>query len=198
MISLQLVKKIVAVWDYVSIWQTEKCFHKAGFICSVLTAPEAEPEPQINIWDNMQQILNVQVPYADYATADDTLDKTERQSDAEIVDWVKGRDQPEQEEEGQDPDDDDDDNNNDNDDVISTSGCVADSTAATDESEIIHTSTQCLHVIAQQKAYKINYHQVFLMLSIMLNNLCLLANLKLVENKQICCHFYPLIYLLHH
>ena len=32
-------------------------------------------------------------------------------------------------------------------------GSVADSSTATDESEIIHTSTQFVHLIAQQKAY---------------------------------------------
>ena len=75
----------------------------------------------------MQQVLNVQVPFADYATADDAVEMTERLSDAEIVDQVKGRNQPEEEE---DPDD-----------VIPTSGSVADSTTAADESEIINTST---------------------------------------------------------
>ena len=69
---------------------------------------------------------------------------TGRLSDAEIVVQVKGRNQPE--EEGEDSDDDDDD------DFRSTSGYVADSTTAADESEIIYTSTQFLHVIAQQKA----------------------------------------------
>ena len=60
----------------------------------------------------------------------------------EIMDWVKGRNQPE----GGDPDDGDDDDN-----VISTCGSVGDSTTAADESEIIHTSTKFLCVIAQQK-----------------------------------------------
>ena len=126
-------KNIVAAMDYVSIHLIEKCFHKAGFTCSVLIAPEAEPELPRNIWDNMQQVLNLQIPFADYATADDAVEMTERLSDADIVDQVKGRNQPEEQEEGEDPDDDD---------VISTSGSVADSTTAADESEIIQTSTQ--------------------------------------------------------
>ena len=68
----------------------------------------------------------------------------ERLSD--IVDLVKGRNQTEEEEE-EDLDDDVDDNS------ISSSGSVSDSSTAADESEIIHTSTQFLHIIAQQKAY---------------------------------------------
>ena len=70
--------KYVAALDYTSIYLIEKCFHKAGFICSVLTAPDAEPEPSRNIWDNMQQVLNVQVPIADYNTANDAIEITVR------------------------------------------------------------------------------------------------------------------------
>ena len=61
----------------------EKCFYRAGFICSVPTAPE--PEPERNVCDNIQQILNVQVPFSEYATADDQVEMTERLSEAEIV-----------------------------------------------------------------------------------------------------------------
>ena len=46
-------KNIVAAWDYVSVHLIEKCFQKAGFISSVPTAPETEPESSRNIWDNM-------------------------------------------------------------------------------------------------------------------------------------------------
>ena len=87
-----------------SVHLIEKCFCKAEFICSVLTAPEAEPEAPRTIWDNMQQVLNVQVPFADYNTADDDVEMTERLSDADIVDQVKGRNQTE-EDEGEDLDD---------------------------------------------------------------------------------------------
>ena len=38
-------KNNVAAWDCLSIHQIEKCFQKTGFICSVLTALETEPEP---------------------------------------------------------------------------------------------------------------------------------------------------------
>ena len=88
------------------------------------------------------------MPFADHGTADDAIEMTERLSDADIVDLVKGRNQTEAEEEGEDPDDDDD-----NDDSISSGDSVTDCTTAADESEIIHSSTQFLHIIAQQKAY---------------------------------------------
>ena len=43
----------------------------------------------------MQQVLKVQLPFADYATADGAVEATERLSDADIVDLVKGRNQTE-------------------------------------------------------------------------------------------------------
>ena len=46
------------------------------------------------------------MPFADYATADDAVEMTERLSDADIVDLVKGRNQTEEEEQ-EDTDDDD-------------------------------------------------------------------------------------------
>ena len=49
----------------------------------------------------MQQVLKVQVPFADDATADDAVKMTESVSDADIVDLalVKDRNQTEEEEE---------------------------------------------------------------------------------------------------
>ena len=61
----------VAAWGYITSQLIEKCLHHAGFIISVSTAPEPEPGPEINIWDHMQQILNVEVPFSEYATTDD-------------------------------------------------------------------------------------------------------------------------------
>ena len=51
-------ENIVAAWDYVTPQLIEKCFHRAGFICSVPTAPGPEPEPERNVWDNLQHILD--------------------------------------------------------------------------------------------------------------------------------------------
>ena len=73
LILLQLVKILLQLGT-VSVNLIEKCFQKAGFICSIPTSPDAEPELPRNIWDNMQQVLKVQVPFADYATADDAVE----------------------------------------------------------------------------------------------------------------------------
>ena len=81
-------ENIVAAWDYVTPQFIEKSFHRAVFICSVPTAPEPESEPERNVWDNIQQILNIQVPFIEYATADDQVEMTERLSEAEIVQRV--------------------------------------------------------------------------------------------------------------
>ena len=76
--------------------------------------------------------IKVHVPFADYATADDATEMTERLSDADIVDLVKGRNQSE-EEEGEDPDDYDDD------DSISSRGLVSDSTTVADDNSHIYS-----------------------------------------------------------
>ena len=136
-------ENIVAAWDYVIAQLIEKCFHMAGFIYSVPTASE----PEKNVRDNIQQILNVQVPFNEYATADDQVEMIERLSEAEIVWRVQGHHHPEEgeeQEDGEDPD---------SDDGMSTTGSVAGSTTAADESEIIHTANQFLCTTAQQKAY---------------------------------------------
>ena len=67
-------------------------------------------------------------------------------SEAEIVQRVQGHHYLEEEEheDREDPD---------SDDIVSTTGSVAGPTTAADESEIIHTSNQFLHIVAQQKAY---------------------------------------------
>ena len=145
---LTACENIVAAWEYITAQLIAKCFHHAGFIISVPTAPELKPEPR-NIWDNMQQILNVQVPFNKYTTADDIMETTERLNDAQIVEKIKNWHQiQEVEEVGPDPDEDDHDGND-----ISTTGSVAESTTAADESEIIHTANQCLQLLAQQRTY---------------------------------------------
>ena len=73
--------------------------------------------------------------------------QTGRLSEAEIVQRVQGHHHPEEGEEQEDGEDPDSDDN------VSATGSVAGSTTAADESEIIHTSNQFFHTIAQQKAY---------------------------------------------
>ena len=140
-------ENIGAVWGYITPQLIEKCLNHASFINSVPTASEPEPESKRNIWDNMQQILNVQVPFREYATADDWVEITERLNDAQIVEKIKNWHQIQEEEEvGPDPDEDDNDD-------ISTTGSVAESVTAADESEIIHTAYKFLQLLAQQRAY---------------------------------------------
>ena len=78
---------IVAAWAYITPQLIGKCFHHASFINSVPTAPE----PKRNIWDNMQQILNVEVPFREYAAADDQVETTERLNDSQIVEKIKNQ-----------------------------------------------------------------------------------------------------------
>ena len=94
----------------------------------------------------MQQILNVQVPFSEYATADDWVETTERLNDTKIVKKIINWHQIQEEEEAG-PDQDKDDND------ISTTGSVAESTTAADESEIIHTANQFFWLLSQQRAY---------------------------------------------
>ena len=142
-------ENIVTAWEYITPQLIEKCCHHAGFIISVPIAPEQETEPERNIWDNMQQILNVKVPFSENSIADDQVETTERLNDAQIVEKIKNcHEIQEQEDVGPDPDKDDHD-----DDDISTTGSVAESTTAADESEIIHTANQFLQLLAKHRAY---------------------------------------------
>ena len=70
-------------------------------------------------------------------------------NNAQVIEKIINRYQIEEDEEAlPDPDEDDHDDND-----ISTTGSVAESTTATDESEIIHTANQFLWLLAQQRAY---------------------------------------------
>ena len=140
----------VAAWEYITPLLIEKCFHYAGFIISVPTAPEPKPEPERNTWDNMQQILKVQVSFSEYVTVDDQVETNEWLNDAQFLEKIKNRHQIQKKEEvGPDPDNDD----HDDDDDISTTGSVVESTKGADESEIIYTANQFLWLLGQQRAY---------------------------------------------
>ena len=125
-------ENISAAWEYFTSQLIEKCFHHATFINSVPATPESER----HIWDNMQQILNAQVPFSEYATADDHVETTERLNDPQIVEKIKNLHQIQEEQDvGPDPDEDDDND-------ISATGSVTESMTAADMSEIIHTANQ--------------------------------------------------------
>ena len=93
--------------------------------------------------DNLQHVLGVNVPFADYATHDDRVESSERMDDAAIIKAVANDCETLAVDENEDPDASD-----------SEEGVVeCDDTREAREEEIIKTSTEFLHIIAQQKAY---------------------------------------------
>ena len=96
-----------------------------------------------NIWDNLQCVLGVNVPFAEYATYDDRVESSERMDDAAIIEAVTSERETIAVNENEDPGASD-----------SEEGVVehGDTREAWEE-EIIKTSTQFVHIIAQQKAY---------------------------------------------
>ena len=99
--------------------------------------------PPQNIWDNLQCVLGVNVPFAEYATHDDRAESSERMDDAAIIQAVVSEHETVAVDDNEDPDDSD-----------SEEGVVeCDDTREAQEEEIIKTSTAFLHIISQQKAY---------------------------------------------
>lgn len=135
-------------WKYVSESLIAKCFSKAGFIHEGIVAPapehEPEPEPALerNIWDRIQRALDIEVPFEEYATADDDVQAGERLDEGDIVAAVLADNSDVIEEPGEDPDDDD-----------SDSETEEESSRAASEKEIIHTTDQCMRIIGQMKAF---------------------------------------------
>ena len=137
-------ENIMAAWNHVLEALIVKCLHKAGFIVSVPNCLEPELAPDHNLWDNIQRALQINIPFEQYATADDNIDTSEDLTEVEIIKRVHAVTNGNNEE-GEDPDDleEDDDETA----VIFTCTSIA------DKSEIIHNSAQFLCLIAQQKAY---------------------------------------------
>ena len=136
---------LVEAWDALTPENIQKCSSKAGFMPYVEREPEAYAEPPQNIWDNLQQVLGVNVPFADYATHDDRVESSERMDDAAIVEAVASERETVAVDENEDPDASD-----------SKEGVVehdGDETRQAREEEIIKTSTEFLRSISQQKAY---------------------------------------------
>ena len=99
--------------------------------------------PPPNIWDNLQCVLGVNVPFAEYVTHDDRVKSSERMDDAAIIKAVTSEHETVVVDENKDPDASD-----------SEEGAVeCNDTREAQEEEIIKTSTEFLHIIAQQKAY---------------------------------------------
>ena len=102
-----------------------------------------QSHPPQNIWDNLQHVLGVNVPFADYATHDDRVESSERMDDAAIIEAVASECEAVAVDENEDPDASD-----------SEEGVVeCNDTREAWEEEIIKTSTEFLCIIAQQEAY---------------------------------------------
>ena len=137
-------ENIIAAWNHVSEALIIKCFHKAGFIVSVPNQPEPEPAPDRNLWDNIQRTLQINVPFEQYATADDNIETNEDLTEVEIIKRVHAVTNGNNEE-GEDPDEQVEDDDQ--------SAVMLTGTSTADENGIIQSSAQFLRVIAQQKAY---------------------------------------------
>ena len=101
------------------------------------------PPPPQNIWDNLQHVLGVNVPFAEYATHDDRVESSERMDDEAIIEAVASECETVAVDENKDPDASD----------SEERAVEGDDTREAWEEEIIKTSTEFLHIIAQQKAY---------------------------------------------
>ena len=51
----------------------------------VPTCPEPEPHPDCNLWDNVQRLLNINVPFEEFVMSDDNVETSEELSEGDIV-----------------------------------------------------------------------------------------------------------------
>lgn len=84
---------LVNCWNKVTPTLIQNCFRKAGFLASEMEEVIPEPAPDRNVWDAIQQALNVDLPFDTYATADDGLETTEHPTDDAILDEMQGKDE---------------------------------------------------------------------------------------------------------
>ena len=122
---------IIAAWNHMLEALIVKCFHKVGFIVSVPNCPETEPAPDQNLWDNIQTALQINVPFEQYATADNNIDTNEDLTEVEIIKRVHAVTNGNNEE-GEDPDDQEEDDDQ--------TAVMFTGTSIADKSEIIHNS----------------------------------------------------------
>ena len=95
---------LVKAWDALTPENIQKCFSKAGFMPYVEHEPESYAEPPQNMWDNLQHVLGVNVPFAEYATHDDRVESSERMDDAVIIKAVESECETVAVDENEDPD----------------------------------------------------------------------------------------------
>ena len=140
------VNTLVDAWEGVKPELIQTCFHRAGFMIYVPPPPEPLPEPPRSLWERMQNIFDVNCTFEEYATADDHAESSQPMTDEDIINAVCNHDSPSADSESSTPEDPDLISNDDLD-VESNDGVAA------NESEIIHTSNQFLHILDQMKAY---------------------------------------------
>ena len=141
------VNTLVDAWEGVKPELIQTCFHTAGFMTYVPPPPEPLPEPPRNLWERMQNIFDVNCTFEEYATADDHAESSQPMTDEDIINAVRNHDSPSADSECSTPEDPD---------LISDDDLDAESNhddIAANESEIIHTSNQFLHILDQMKAY---------------------------------------------
>ena len=90
-------------------------------------------QPDWNIWDNLQQVLNIHGSFEEFALADDNVETSEQVADGDILQNVLKELEPEQ--------DNDDDPNDDPD------------GSAEQDPDYIHSTGQLLHMVNHQKAF---------------------------------------------
>ena len=133
------VNTLVAAWEGVKPELIQTCFHTAGFMTCIPPPPEPLPEPPRNLWERMQNIFDVNCTFEEYETADDHAESSQPMIDEDIINAVCNHDSHSAVSESSTPEDPD---------LISDDDGIA-----ANESEIIHTSNQFLHILDQMKAY---------------------------------------------
>ena len=90
-------------------------------------------QPDRNVWDNLQQVLNIHGSFEEFALADDNVETSEQVADGDILQNVLKELEPEQ--------DNDDDPNDDPD------------GSAEQDPDYIHSTGRLLHMVNYQKAF---------------------------------------------
>ena len=135
------VNTLVAAWEGVKPELIQTCFHTVGFMTYVPPPPEPLPEPPRNLWERMQNIFDVNCTFKEYATADDPAESSQPVTDEDIINAVCNHDSPSADSESSTPEDPDLTSDDDLDAESNDDGVAA------NESEIIHTSNQFLHIL---------------------------------------------------
>ena len=105
---------------------------------SVSQSHMQSPPPSPNIWDNLQHVLRVNVPFGEYTTHDNRVESSERMDDAAIIKAVASECETVAVDENEDPDASD-----------SDKGAVERDDTREAREEVIKTSTEFLCIIAQ-------------------------------------------------